>query len=100
MNVDVLPGDMVETLGGQKGLIVSVDADGYALVLGSAIRLRTFYGGNLKILARMPEEAGRALEAAFRLGGVEALNALRDGDLNGEPRETLRMLLVEEIMTR
>lgn len=97
---DVLPGDQVETLGGQTGLVVSVDLDGYVMVWGPAIPFRTFYGKHLRVFARMPEEAGRLLETTFRLGGVEALSALRDNGLDGEPGDSLRMQFVEEIMTR
>jgi hypothetical protein len=100
VKVDVLPGDQVETLAGQVGLVVSVDLDGYVLVLGPTIPLRTFYGKYLRVLTRMPEEAGAVLESAFRLGGLVALSALRDKEFDGEPGDTLRLLLVDEIMVR
>lgn len=99
-DIDVFPGDLVETLGAQTGLVVSIELSGYASVMLPELRIRVFYGGYLKVLSRMPEVAGLALASTYSLGGIEAVESLAESTDDGEPFQSVRLLTVAHVMHR
>ncbi|WP_437620688.1 hypothetical protein [Sorangium sp. So ce1151] len=96
---DILPGDQVKIPEDQLGLVISVESDGYALVLVPGTRRRICYAKGLKAITRMPKDAGEALASTYRLGGLDALEKLRDDGPDEKPSISLRRLLIQEILT-